>query len=66
MLIIIFNKQKYRFYIVLNIAIINIVLLFSLLPEYGIIGAVLTNLISYFLLLLGLLIISERTIFLKK
>ncbi|WP_443634535.1 polysaccharide biosynthesis C-terminal domain-containing protein [Candidatus Marifrigoribacter sp. Uisw_064] len=62
MLIIIYDKQKYRFYAVLVIAVINIILVFSLLPQYGIIGAVLTNFISYLLLLTGLLFITERTL----
>ena len=62
MLIIIYNKQKYRFYVVLIVALINIILVFSLLPRFGIIGAVLTNFISYILLLIGLLTITEKAL----
>lgn len=58
-LLIILDKQKFRFYVVFIVAIINIILVFILLPKYGLIGAVSTNFVTYFSLLLGLLIFTE-------
>ncbi len=66
MLMIVFEKQKIRFYIVFIVAILNIILVFILLPKYGLIGAVSTNLITYFSLLIGLIIVTERLLFLRK
>ena len=66
MLIIIYNKQKYRFYVVLIVALINIILVFSLLPQHGIIGAVLTNFLSYLFLLIGLIFILEKSLLKEK
>lgn len=60
MLLIILDKQKFRFYIVFIVAIINIILVFILLPKYGLIGAVSTNFFTYFALLIGLLYYTER------
>jgi O-antigen/teichoic acid export membrane protein len=65
MLIIIYKKQKYRFYVVIIVAIINIILVFSLLPKYGIIGAVLTNFLSYVFLLIGLFYLIEKTLYIN-
>lgn len=60
MLLIILNKQKFRFYIVFVVAIFNILLVFLLLPKFGLIGAVSTNFITYLALLIGLLWFSEK------
>ncbi|WP_271392204.1 polysaccharide biosynthesis C-terminal domain-containing protein [Aequorivita sinensis] len=65
MLLIILDKQKFRFYIVFIVAIINIVLVFMLLPKYGLIGAVSTNFFTYFALLVGLLYFTEKLLKLK-
>ena len=62
MLLIILDKQKFRFYIVFIVAIINIILVFILLPKYGLIGAVSTNFFTYFALLIGLLYFTEKTL----
>ncbi|WP_417237291.1 lipopolysaccharide biosynthesis protein [Bizionia paragorgiae] len=65
MLLIILDKQKFRFYIVFIVAIINIILVFILLPKYGLIGAVFTNFFTYFALLVGLLYFTEKYLKLK-
>lgn len=65
MLLIIIDKQKFRFYIVFVVAIINIILVFILLPKYGLIGAVSTNFFTYFALLIGLLYFTENFLKLK-
>jgi O-antigen/teichoic acid export membrane protein len=66
MLLIVFDKQKYRFYIVFIVALINITLVFTLLPKYGLIGAVSTNLLTYLSLFVGLMIFSENQFKIKK
>ena len=66
MLLIILDKQKFRFYIVFIVAIINIILVFALLPKYGLIGAVSTNFLTYFALLIGLLYFTETFLKLNK
>lgn len=66
MLLIIFDKQKFRFYVVFCVAIINIILVFTLLPKYGLIGAVSTNFITYVSLLLGLFLFTEKLISSKR
>lgn len=66
MLLIVFDKQKFRFYVVFFVAIINIILVFALLPKYGLIGAVSTNFITYLSLLFGLLVFTERQLLLRK
>ncbi len=66
MLLIVFDKQKYRFYIVFVVALINITLVFVLLPKYGLIGAVSTNFFTYLSLLLGLMFFTENQFNLKK
>lgn len=66
MVLIILNKQKFRFYVVFVVAILHIILVFALLPKYGLIGAVFTNLIAYALLLVGLLVFTENLLKLKK
>ena len=65
MLLIILDKQKFRFYVVFVVAIINIILVFILLPKYGLIGAVSTNFFTYFALLVGLWYFTERFLKLK-
>ena len=62
MLLIVLGKQKYRFYMVIVAAVVNITLVFGLLPKYGLIGAVLTNFLAYFVLLIGLVYITERNL----
>lgn len=64
-LLIVLDRQKFRFYIVFVVAIINIILVFLVLPKYGLIGAVSTNFVTYLSLLIGLLIFTER-VFLPK
>jgi O-antigen/teichoic acid export membrane protein len=64
MAMVVLGKQKQRFYVVLCVAFINIGLIFTLLPKYGLIGAVSTNLLTYFVLLIGLLFSAES--YLKK
>ncbi|WP_415376287.1 lipopolysaccharide biosynthesis protein [Patiriisocius sp. Uisw_017] len=64
MILVVLGKQKQRFYVVLCVAFINIGLIFTLLPKYGLIGAVSTNLLTYFVLLIGLLFSAES--YLKK
>ena len=66
MLLIVFDKQKFRFYIVFIVAIINIILVFMLLPQYGLTGAVATNLFTYIALLLGLWYFTEKFLKVKK
>lgn len=53
------NKQKYRFWIMLVGAIVNIGSIYVLLPAYGLIGALLTNVISSIVVVLLLSIITE-------
>lgn len=64
MVLVVLGKQKQRFYVVLCVAFINIGLIFTLVPKYGLIGAVSTNLLTYFVLLIGLLFRAES--YLKK
>jgi hypothetical protein len=43
-------------------AVISIALMFILLPEQGLVGAFFINFIAYFIVMIGTLIISERTL----
>ena len=58
-LLIIFDKQKQRFLITLLAVILSIISVFILVPKYGLIGAVSTNLIANAVVAVGLIIIGE-------
>lgn len=58
-LLVVFDKQKERFLITLTAVAISSLSIFFLLPEYGLIGAVSTNLISNAIVAIGLITISE-------
>lgn len=60
------DKQKLRFWVVFFAAIIHIISIFILVPKFDLIGAVLTNVISNFIVLLGLLFISEKKLFINE
>lgn len=61
-LLVVFDKQKERFLVTLIAVIISAISIFLLLPEYGLIGAVCTNLIANTIVAVGLILISERYI----
>ena len=58
-LLIVFDKQKQRFLITLLAVILSIISVFILVPKYGLIGAVSTNLIANAVVAVGLIIIGE-------
>lgn len=60
MFLVVINKQKYRFIVMLLGSITNIVSIFILLPAYGIIGAILTNVISNIVVFIGMTIVAEK------
>ncbi|SMP04873.1 hypothetical protein SAMN06265375_101571 [Muriicola jejuensis] len=62
MLLVVYDMQKQRFVIMAIAAFIGISAIFVLLPRFGLVGAVTTNAISYFIVLLGLVMISEQKI----
>lgn len=62
MFLVALNNQKKRFQVILVAAILSIVSIFLLLPNYGLVGAVFTNAISYIAIFLGLLFIGEKLI----
>ncbi|MEA1786447.1 polysaccharide biosynthesis C-terminal domain-containing protein [Arenibacter sp. GZD96] len=64
-LLIIYDKQKERFMVMFLAAVMGISSIFLLLPKYGLFGAVLTNAISYLVVLVGMVLISERQIKIK-
>ena len=59
MLLVVLDKQKQRFFVMLFSAIISVLLIFMILPESGLVGAVLINAISYVIVLIGTLYLSE-------
>jgi len=64
MVIVALNKQKYRFWIMFIGAIANLISIYLLLPKFGLVGALLTNLISSTIVVLSLTFITEK--FFKK
>lgn len=60
MLLVVIDKQKNRFIIMLAGAITNILTIVVLLPKYGTFGAILTNLLSNLVVFIGIVILSER------
>lgn len=60
MLLVALNKQKIRFYIMVVGAVVNLISIFCLLPQFGIIGAIGTNVISTFVVFLLLFISGEK------
>lgn len=60
MFLVVINKQKYRFIVMLLGSIVNIISIFILLPNYGIVGAILTNVFSNFTVFVGMIIITEK------
>lgn len=60
MLLVAIDKQKMRLGIMIVGAIVNIVAIFSLLPQYGLVGAISTNVISSFVVFALILFIGER------
>lgn len=63
MLLVAIDKQKHRFLIMLIGAITNIVSIFVLLPKYGTIGAISTNLLSNVAVFIGIVFLSERFLY---
>lgn len=62
MLLVVADKQKLRFYVMSFGAFINILSIVLLLPRYGLEGAILTNVISNTVVLIGMVIITEKTL----
>ena len=60
MLLVVIDKQKHRFLIMLIGAITNIVSIMVLLPQYGTFGAISTNLLSNLAVFIGIVFLSER------
>ncbi|MDT0294658.1 lipopolysaccharide biosynthesis protein [Mesonia ostreae] len=60
MVIVALNRQKYRFWIMFLGAITNIISIYLLLPKYGLIGALLTNLISSVIVVISMAYIAEK------
>jgi O-antigen/teichoic acid export membrane protein len=63
MLLVVIDKQKHRFLIMLIGAITNIVSIFVLLPKYGTFGAISTNLLSNVAVFIGIVFLSERFLY---
>lgn len=60
MLLVRINQQQRRFYIMFAAVVANILSILILVPKYGLMGAVLTDVVANFVVLLGLIIVSER------
>ncbi|EHO15302.1 hypothetical protein HMPREF9714_00059 [Myroides odoratimimus CCUG 12901] len=60
MLLVALNKQKIRFLIMVIGAVVNLITIFTLLPKYGIVGAIGTNLISTFIVFALILWSGEK------
>ncbi|WP_413510919.1 lipopolysaccharide biosynthesis protein [Myroides odoratus] len=60
MLFVALNKQKKRFIIMVIGAIVNLTAILTLLPKYGIMGAIGTNVISTFVVFILVLFIGEK------
>jgi O-antigen/teichoic acid export membrane protein len=63
MLLVVIDKQKHRFLIMLIGAITNIVSIFVLLPKHGTFGAISTNLLSNVAVFVGIVFLSERFLY---
>ncbi|AJA68278.1 polysaccharide biosynthesis C-terminal domain-containing protein [Myroides odoratimimus] len=60
MLLVALNKQKIRFLIMVIGAVVNLITIFTLLPKYGVVGAIGTNLISTFIVFALILWSGEK------
>ena len=60
MLLVRIDQQQRRFYIMFVAVIVNIVTILVLVPKFDLLGAVLTDVISNLVVLIGLVFISER------
>lgn len=60
MLLVALNKQKMRFMIMVIGAVVNLITIFTLLPKFGIIGAIGTNVISTFIVFILIFSIGEK------
>ncbi len=65
MLLVAFNKQKIRFYIMIVGALANLLSIVILLPKYGIIGAIGTNVISTFVVFSLMIWVGEKRLIKK-
>lgn len=54
------DKQQWRFYIMFVAVLLNILSILILVPTYGLLGAILTDVIANLVVLLGLVVVSER------
>ncbi|WP_313112370.1 lipopolysaccharide biosynthesis protein [Aequorivita sediminis] len=62
MLLVTLDKQKERFWVMSFSAIVSLLLIFLILPQTGLIGAISINALAYFIVLIGTLYLSEHTI----
>lgn len=60
MLLVDLDKQRQRFLVQLIAAFVSLTSIFLLLPRYGLVGAVSTNMLSYLVVSVGLIWISEK------
>lgn len=60
MLLVALNKQKIRLSIMIVGATVNLIAIFSLLPQYGLLGAISTNIISSVVVFISMMVIAER------
>lgn len=60
MLLVALNKQKMRLSIMIVGAAVNLIAIFSLLPQYGLLGAISTNIISSVVVCIIMMYIAER------
>ena len=66
MLLVVYDMQRQRFLVMAMAAAISVASIFLLLPRFGLIGAVSTNVISYLIVLFGLLLIAEKEVYSQK
>lgn len=62
MLLVRLNKQHLRFWVMLIAVVVNILSIVILVPLLDLFGAILTDLITNFVVVIGMLVVSERTI----
>lgn len=60
MMLVLLNKQKQRFYIMLAGALTNIISIVLLLPKFGLFGAIMTNTLSNIVVFILIIIVAER------
>ena len=60
MLLVALNKQKMRLSIMIVGATVNMIAIFSLLPQFGLLGAISTNVISSVIVFISIMWIAER------